>query len=51
MLRELRVADGAFAASLDADTEGEEGATYVWTADEVRAVLATRRRSSRPPTG
>ena len=30
---------GAFAASLDADTEGVEGATYVWDATEVRAIL------------
>jgi uncharacterized protein YyaL (SSP411 family) len=38
--RDLRVpADGAFAASLDADTDGEEGATYVWDAAEVREVL------------
>jgi hypothetical protein len=37
---ELRVPPaGAFAASLDADTEGVEGATYVWDAAEVRAVL------------
>ena len=39
MLRELRREDGAFAASQDADTEGEEGATFVWSADEVREVL------------
>jgi uncharacterized protein YyaL (SSP411 family) len=34
--------DGAFAASLDADTEGEEGATYVWSAAEIRAILGQR---------
>jgi uncharacterized protein YyaL (SSP411 family) len=37
--RELRTVDGAFAASQDADTEGVEGATYTWTADELRSVL------------
>ncbi|HEY5882362.1 MAG TPA: thioredoxin domain-containing protein [Nakamurella sp.] len=31
VLRELRLPSGAFAASLDADTEHEEGATYRWT--------------------
>jgi uncharacterized protein YyaL (SSP411 family) len=30
---------GAFAASLDADTNGAEGATYVWSAREIRDVL------------
>jgi uncharacterized protein YyaL (SSP411 family) len=39
LLRELRTPDGGFAASQDADTEGTEGATFVWTADEVRATL------------
>jgi uncharacterized protein len=39
MLREMRVADGAFAAALDADSEGEEGKFYVWTAAEVEAIL------------
>jgi uncharacterized protein YyaL (SSP411 family) len=39
LLRELRRADDTFAASQDADTEGEEGATFVWTAAEVREVL------------
>ena len=37
--RELHTTDGAFAASQDADTEGVEGATFVWTADEIRASL------------
>jgi uncharacterized protein YyaL (SSP411 family) len=39
LLRELRTADGGFAASQDADTEGEEGATFVWSAGEVREEL------------
>jgi uncharacterized protein len=39
MLRELRTAEGGLAASQDADTEGEEGATFVWTAAEVRELL------------
>ncbi len=39
MERELRTPEGAFAASQDADTDGVEGATYAWTADEIRTVL------------
>jgi uncharacterized protein YyaL (SSP411 family) len=39
LLAELRTADGAFASSLDADTEGVEGRYYVWTPDELVAVL------------
>ena len=39
MTRELATADGAFAASQDADTEGVEGATFVWTVDEMVEVL------------
>jgi uncharacterized protein YyaL (SSP411 family) len=39
MRRELRAPEGAFAASLDADTAGHEGATYVWSAAEIRALL------------
>jgi uncharacterized protein YyaL (SSP411 family) len=37
--RELLTADGGFAASLDADTKGEEGATYVWSKAEVDQLL------------
>jgi uncharacterized protein len=39
MLREMTSADGGFIASLDADTRGEEGATYVWAKAEVDDLL------------
>ena len=39
LLRELRRDDGTFAASQDADTDGEEGGTFVWSAAEIREVL------------
>ena len=44
LLRELATADGGFAASQDADTEGEEGGTFVWTAAEIRVRSPRRRR-------
>jgi len=39
MLRELSTAEGGLAASLDADTDGEEGKFYVWRPGELAAVL------------
>ena len=42
--REMRVGD-AFAASLDADQDGEEGLFYVWDEDEVDAVLGEAARA------
>ena len=39
MLRELRTDQGAFAAALDADTEGAEGTYYVWSIEKLIEVL------------
>ena len=39
MEREMLTDEGGFISSLDADTEGEEGATYVWTKPEIDALL------------
>ncbi|MEX0374864.1 thioredoxin domain-containing protein [Spiribacter pallidus] len=38
-LREMRLPEGGFATSLDADTSEGEGVFYLWTPDEVRDVL------------
>jgi uncharacterized protein YyaL (SSP411 family) len=39
LLRDLRTDEGGFASALDADTDGVEGLTYVWTPDQLREVL------------
>ena len=42
--REMTLPDGTFATSLDADTDGEEGATYTWTAGSIRDALVSAGR-------
>ncbi len=39
LLRDLRTPEGGFASALDADTDGVEGLTYVWTPTELVEVL------------
>jgi uncharacterized protein len=41
LLDGLRTEQGGFAASLDADTDGKEGATYVWTPRQLVDVLGS----------
>jgi len=39
MLRDLRLAEGTFASSEDADSEGEEGRFYLWLPEEITEIL------------
>jgi len=44
--REMTAPDGGYYASLDADSEGEEGKFYVWKPDEVARVLGEERAAA-----
>jgi uncharacterized protein YyaL (SSP411 family) len=39
LLRDMRTPQGGFASALDADTDGVEGLTYVWTPAQLHEVL------------
>ena len=41
LLRDLGTGEGGFASALDADTDGVEGLTYVWTPAELADALGT----------
>ena len=49
VLRDMRSPEGGFYATLDADSEGEEGRFYVWTPDEVRKHLTDEEYSILAP--
>ncbi len=43
VLRELRLDGGGFASAQDADTDGVEGLTFTWTAEELEAAIGPGR--------
>jgi uncharacterized protein YyaL (SSP411 family) len=42
--RELTSETGGFYSSLDADSEGEEGKFYVWTAEEIKVIITDSKK-------
>ncbi|MBL8088189.1 MAG: thioredoxin domain-containing protein [Chthonomonas sp.] len=42
---EMTSPEGLFYTAVDADTEGEEGLTYLWSCDEIRKLLGDRAES------
>ena len=52
LLRRMRGTEGAFHSAEDADTEGREGAYYLWTAEEIdRALDKNEARAARSAWG
>jgi uncharacterized protein len=39
IMREMQAPDGGYYSTLDADSEGHEGKYYVWSTEEIRALL------------
>jgi uncharacterized protein YyaL (SSP411 family) len=49
VLRELKLPEGGFASSQDADTDDVEGLTFTWTAEEIADVLGRPREDLLEP--
>jgi uncharacterized protein YyaL (SSP411 family) len=49
VLRELRLPGGGFASAQDADTDGVEGLTFTWTAEELEAAIGPGREELLQP--
>jgi len=49
VMREMQAPDGGYYSSLDADSEGEEGRFYVWTRDEIQALLTAEEYAAAAP--
>ena len=49
VLRELALRGGGFASAQDADTDGVEGLTFTWTAEELAAVIGPAREELLQP--
>jgi len=43
VLRDITSPEGAFCSSENADSEGEEGKFYIWTQDEIKAILGEQK--------
>ena len=41
VIREMEAPDGGYYATLDADSEGEEGKFYLWTPDQIQELLSS----------
>lgn len=40
VMREMQTDSGGYCSALDADTDKQEGKTYVWTVDEIESLLS-----------